>query len=264
MFKAWLRDLPDEIFPKATQARIQEQCAGAKTTPQMLKDELSKLPPFNYYLLFAITCHISLLHSCSEMNKMDYRNLCICFQPCMKIEAFCFQFLVLDWRNCWQGCWTEKEYLAEEMQVLTQRSTPPLSNRTLAPSTSSQPVNGSKEQKRDRSQNSNRRRERSHERAKSVDRNLSNDRAVSSSGSSKPSVASSSDNTTIGTTTPERERDRPRPPPLNSSRSQSHRDYQDDETVVTPTQAEHTLAIRGPKEAAPSLSPMKPLSPMSL
>jgi hypothetical protein len=118
LFKNWLRQLPDEIFPKAIQARIQQECQGAKTTPQMLKDELSKLPPFNYYLLFAITCHISLLHSCSEFNKMNYNNLCICFQPAIKIDAFCFQFLILDWRNCWQGCWTEKEYLAEELNFL--------------------------------------------------------------------------------------------------------------------------------------------------
>ena len=118
LFKNWLRQLPDEIFPKATQARIQQECQGSKTTPQMLKDELSKLPPFNYYLLFAITCHISLLHSCSEYNKMNYNNLCICFQPAIKIDAFCFQFLILDWRNCWQGCWTEKEFLVEEVKLL--------------------------------------------------------------------------------------------------------------------------------------------------
>ncbi|KAJ8104522.1 hypothetical protein OPT61_g10713 [Boeremia exigua] len=45
LFKNWLRQLPDEIFPKAIQHRIQQECQGAKTTPQMLKDELSKLPP---------------------------------------------------------------------------------------------------------------------------------------------------------------------------------------------------------------------------
>ena len=75
------------------------------------------LPPFNYYLLFAITCHLSLLHSYADKNKMDYRNLCICFQPCMKIDAFCFQFLVCDWKNCWQGCWTEKEFVAKEKEM---------------------------------------------------------------------------------------------------------------------------------------------------
>lgn len=118
LFKGWLRQLPDEIFPKETQARIQRECQGAKSTPQLLKDELSRLPPFNYYLLFAITCHISLLHSCSEFNKMNYNNLCICFQPAIKIDAFCFQFLILDWRNCWQGCWTEKDFLSDELEYL--------------------------------------------------------------------------------------------------------------------------------------------------
>ncbi|KAH0842521.1 hypothetical protein FOPE_07600 [Fonsecaea pedrosoi] len=114
MFKSWLRELPDEILPKSVQNKIATQCAGATSAPQLLKDELSRLPPFNYYLLFAITCHLSLLNSYAEKNKMDYRNLCICFQPCLKIDAFCFQFLVMDWKNCWQGCWTEKEYLEEE------------------------------------------------------------------------------------------------------------------------------------------------------
>ncbi|KAK5806815.1 hypothetical protein VI817_001073 [Penicillium citrinum] len=117
MFKAWLRELPDELFPKATQDLIAEKCEGATTAPQMLKDELSKLPPYNYYLLFAITCHLNLLHSYVDQNKMDYRNLCICFQPCMKIDAFCFQFLVCDWKNCWQGCWTEKEFVQKEKEM---------------------------------------------------------------------------------------------------------------------------------------------------
>ena len=114
MFKSWLRELPDEILSKATQNKIATQCAGAAECPQLLKDELSKLPPFNYYLLFAITCHLSLLHSYADKNKMDYRNLCICFQPCLKIDGFCFQFLVMDWKACWQGCWSEKEFLEEE------------------------------------------------------------------------------------------------------------------------------------------------------
>ncbi|KAL3463125.1 hypothetical protein BJX64DRAFT_128648 [Aspergillus heterothallicus] len=117
MFKAWLRELPDELFPKETQAMIAQKCEGATTAPQMLKDELSKLPPYNYYLLFAITCHLNLLHSYVDQNKMDYRNLCICFQPCMKIDSFCFHFLVCDWKNCWQGCWTEKEYLQREREM---------------------------------------------------------------------------------------------------------------------------------------------------
>jgi hypothetical protein len=114
MLKAWLRELPDELFPKATQDKISRECVGAEKVPQLLVDELSNLPPFNYYLLFAITCHLSLLLAHSDKNKMDFRNLCICFQPCMKMDAFCFKFLVVDWRDCWKGCKTEDEWLAKE------------------------------------------------------------------------------------------------------------------------------------------------------
>ena len=118
MFKAWLRELPSEILPKAVQDKIATECQGAREVPQLLKDELSSLPPWNYYLLFAITCHLSLLTAYSDKNKMTYNNLCICFQPALRIDAFCFSFLVQDWRKCWQGCWTEKEALEEEYRVL--------------------------------------------------------------------------------------------------------------------------------------------------
>lgn len=120
MFKAWLRELPTEIFPKETQDRISKQCAGQTEVPGLLKDELSRLPPWNYYLLFAITCHLSLLHAYVDKNRMNYANICICFQPCLRIDPFCFQFLVCHWRSCWQGCWTEKAALEEEYRVLDQ------------------------------------------------------------------------------------------------------------------------------------------------
>ncbi|KAG5983778.1 hypothetical protein E4U55_007177 [Claviceps digitariae] len=120
MLKAWLRELPDELFPKAAQDRIARECSGATEVPQLLIDELSNLSPFNYYLLFAITCHLSLLLAHSEKNKMDFRNLCICFQPCMKIDAFCFKFLVCDWRNCWKGCKNEARYIEEEYRLFDQ------------------------------------------------------------------------------------------------------------------------------------------------
>lgn len=120
MLKAWLRELPDELFPKEAQERIARECAGAEKVPQMLVDELSNLPPFNYYLLFAITCHLSLLLAHSEKNKMDYRNLCICFQPCMKIDSFCFKFLVCDWRDCWKGCKNEAKYIEEEYALFNE------------------------------------------------------------------------------------------------------------------------------------------------
>ncbi|TLS25202.1 hypothetical protein PpBr36_07642 [Pyricularia pennisetigena] len=120
MLKAWLRQLPDELFPKQAQERIARECAGSETVPQMLIDELSNLSPFNYYLLFAITCHLSLLLAHSDKNKMDFRNLCICFQPCMKIDAFCFKFLVCDWRDCWKGCKDEARYIEEEYMLFDQ------------------------------------------------------------------------------------------------------------------------------------------------
>ncbi|PKS06312.1 hypothetical protein jhhlp_007060 [Lomentospora prolificans] len=120
MLKAWLRELPDELFPKAAQERISRECAGAETVPQMLIDELSNLSPFNYYLLFAITCHLSLLLAHSDKNKMDFRNLCICFQPCMKIDVFCFKFLVCDWRECWKGCKNEAKFIEQEYMLFDQ------------------------------------------------------------------------------------------------------------------------------------------------
>lgn len=124
MLKAWLRELPDELFPKEAQDRVARECAGSEKVPQLLIDELSNLSPFNYYLLFAITCHLSLLLAHTDKNKMDFRNLCICFQPCMKIDAFCFKFLVCDWRDCWKGCKTEARYIEEEYMLFNQ--SPPL------------------------------------------------------------------------------------------------------------------------------------------
>ncbi|KAF5000671.1 hypothetical protein FGRMN_1604 [Fusarium graminum] len=120
MLKAWLRELPDELFPKAAQDRIARECAGSEEVPELLIEELSNLSPFNYYLLFAITCHLSLLLAHSDKNKMDFRNLCICFQPCMKIDAFCFKFLVCDWRDCWRGCKNEAQYIEEEYVIFDQ------------------------------------------------------------------------------------------------------------------------------------------------
>jgi hypothetical protein len=120
MLKAWLRELPDELLPKAIQDRVSRECQGATEVPQMLVDELSNLPPFNYYLLFAITCHLSLLLAHQDKNKMSYPNLCICFQPCMKIDAFCFKFLVQDWRKCWKGCRNEARYIEEEYALFDE------------------------------------------------------------------------------------------------------------------------------------------------
>lgn len=117
LLKDWLRNIPDEIFPRSTQKMIADMCpdaANLESCPKIMQDELSRLPPFNYYLLFAITCHLSLLTSCFERTKMDFDNLCVCIQPSLGLDRFTFRILIRDWRNCWQGCWTEKDYLAVE------------------------------------------------------------------------------------------------------------------------------------------------------
>ena len=122
MLKAWLRDLPTEIMPSALQnslaAELEKENADyakmGQPAPQRLRDALSELSPFKYYLLFAITCHLSLLLSHKDKNRMDLNNLCICIGPCLKLERWLFNYLVGDWRHCWQGCFTEKEYLEAE------------------------------------------------------------------------------------------------------------------------------------------------------
>jgi RhoGAP domain len=232
MFKAWLRDLPDEIFPKQAQVKIAEQCMGATKTPQLLKDELSKLPPFNYYLLFAITCHLSLLHSFADKNKMDYRNLCICFQPCLRIDGFCFQFLVQDWKNCWQGCWTEKEHLEEEYRVQaegedaeSQVATNDLDERAVSSSGSSQhhpniPLQQQQQQKlpnllRKENQNGPRPAARAPATTKGSDNASSGNRTQSSSVSTEDPLSTST--TTVSVSEPEANRVKidPKLPALN-------------------------------------------------
>lgn len=122
MLKSWLRDLPTEIMSASAQSALAvelekdnpEYAKMGQPAPQKLRDALSDLSPFNYYLLFAITCHLSLLLSHKEKNKMDLNNLSICIGPPLKLERWLFNYLVGDWRHCWQGCFTEKQYLESE------------------------------------------------------------------------------------------------------------------------------------------------------
>ena len=118
LFKAWLRDLPEDVFPQSIQEQLSARHNSEEKAPQELRDILSSLPPWNYYLLFAITCHLSLLHAYQEKNKMTYHNLFVCFAPALKMNSDCFRWLVSDWRNCWKGCLTEKSALEEEYRVL--------------------------------------------------------------------------------------------------------------------------------------------------
>nr|POE51621.1 putative rho-type gtpase-activating protein 2 [Quercus suber] len=125
MLKAWLRELPTDIMPKDVQDRLAEDLAKqnpdfakmGQPAPDMLRNALSELSPFNYYLLFAITCHLSLLLSQRDKNKMDLNNLSICIQPALGIDRWLFNYLVGDWRHCWQGCFTEKRFLEHELAV---------------------------------------------------------------------------------------------------------------------------------------------------
>lgn len=122
MLKQWLRELPTDIVPQDLQMSLGRELqkdnplyhVAGQQTPQKLRDALSELPPFNYYLLFAVTCHLSLMLSHQERNRMDLNNLSICIGPCLRMERWLFNYLVGDWRHCWQGCWTEKQYLEEE------------------------------------------------------------------------------------------------------------------------------------------------------
>jgi len=38
----------------------------------------------------------------------------VCIGPCLKLERWLFNYLVGDWRHCWQGCFTEKHFLEAE------------------------------------------------------------------------------------------------------------------------------------------------------
>jgi hypothetical protein len=125
IFKNWLRNLPDEIVPSTVQNEVIKAVSAdggslPLQAPKELKKALSQLPPFNYYLLFAITCHLSLLNAHSEVTKMTYNNLRICLQPSLRLSPPFFQWLVEDWRNCWEGCFPEKEYLEREYRWIEQ------------------------------------------------------------------------------------------------------------------------------------------------
>lgn len=267
MFKAWLRELPTEILPNTTQVKIARECAGATTTPQLLKDELSSLPPWNYYLLFAITCHLSLLIACSEKNKMNYHNLCVCFQPALRMDNFCFQFLVQDWRNCWQGCWTEKEALDEEYCVLDRELGLPSSGSGTGSAKSSSPSSTAVVEERALASSSSHKplpEERSL--ASSSYNAVSEERSLASSSSNMPSIGG-------GRIQPARAPPltfiHARPPPLtftqpsqeNLSTSETL-SPSDSETASTPTTLGGQNDFASTRTPLPELAPMLPLSPI--
>ncbi|KAI4727318.1 hypothetical protein E4T49_04902 [Aureobasidium sp. EXF-10728] len=122
LFKEWIRELPEDIFPKDSQHRITSQLPteipDKGFVPEILRRELQNLPPFNYYLLFAITCHLSLLLEYQHKNKMTLDNLYRCFNQSLKLDGRIFYTLVGNWRLCWAGCVTENDYLVKEYDYL--------------------------------------------------------------------------------------------------------------------------------------------------
>lgn len=119
LFKMWLRNLPEPILEEAIQIELITKYEDQKQAPEELKEVLSRLPPWNYYLLFAITCHLSLLNAYEEKNKMSLQNLYICVGPGLRMKQRCFTWLVGDWRSCWTGCNTEKEALEDEYRLFS-------------------------------------------------------------------------------------------------------------------------------------------------
>ena len=122
LLKMWMRDLPEPLLPREIQNDMMKKYPQAQQAPQALRDALSELPPHVYYLLFAVTCHISLLHAHQDTNKMNLDALHTCFQIATHIDTPLFDLLVLDWRSCWQGCWTEQKYLQEEEEEEARRA----------------------------------------------------------------------------------------------------------------------------------------------
>lgn len=198
MLKRWLSNLPP-VLPPETQTDIIRKCSEASpaapgsSTPEYMKQKLSELPPWNYYLLFAITGHISFLHNHREQNKMTYENLFRCFATrALQVEPYIFWWLVWDWRNCWLGCAKEEEYKSNEYQFLdaNEKNGEPIVQKPPGSSTSTRSASKSKVEKRfnaskqapaptTRPQTA---------RANSEQREQKEQRNVSSSESSKPSM----------------------------------------------------------------------------
>lgn len=281
MFKAWLRDLPDEVFPKALQHKIAAsvpKISEQQGAPELLKQELSQLAPFNYYLLFAVTAHITMLLNSSKENKMTFHNLCVCFMPALKMEMPCFQWLILDWKNCWQGCSTEREYLEREYAILDKRDPEqegtdsrvmPLQHFDRYPP----PSQRQQDSRKGTSDRSDPRRAESNERGRAL-RNASASHSTSQSPAPRPATSpvGSNDNETLASNDSAARRERNhRPAPLESSSLSGSR--RGSEPASQPdfgprkdkenkrSGRDEVAELQKRLEDLPELSPVKPLSP---
>ncbi|KAG0138430.1 hypothetical protein HOY82DRAFT_226471 [Tuber indicum] len=112
LLKGWFRSLPEAVLPPEVQKRVYEKCkdqTDAPKPPQAFIDELSQLPPYNYYLLHHLFSHLSAVCGASAINKMNLANLGMIFCSTLRIDRFCFNWLVSSWDECWAGCKTEEE-----------------------------------------------------------------------------------------------------------------------------------------------------------
>ncbi|KAI5804185.1 hypothetical protein DFH27DRAFT_396636 [Peziza echinospora] len=121
LLKGYFRALPEALFPAESQKRIYDQCKEhpeSEKPPQCFLDELSRLPPYNYYMLYLLSAHLSNVNRQSDINKMNLSNLGMIFCSTLRIDRFCFNWLVGHWADCWQGCWTENEELEKTDPVV--------------------------------------------------------------------------------------------------------------------------------------------------
>ncbi|KAF8451516.1 hypothetical protein BGX38DRAFT_1142058 [Terfezia claveryi] len=147
LLKGYFRALPEAILPAEIQKKVYEQCKDhpeSESPPQCFIDELSQLPPYNYYMLYSLSAHLSIVNQQSDVNKMNLSNLGMIFCSTLRIDRFCFNWLVGHWGDCWQGCWTERDELEKTDPELWKRHrdnasdmqspAPTLDTRSSAPS----------------------------------------------------------------------------------------------------------------------------------
>ena len=116
--------VPEAILPAEIQKKVYEQCKDhpeSESPPQCFIDELSQLPPYNYYMLYSLSAHLSIVNRQSDVNKMNLSNLGMIFCSTLRIDRFCFNWLVGHWADCWQGCWTERDELEKTDPELWKR-----------------------------------------------------------------------------------------------------------------------------------------------
>ena len=141
VFRTWLRHLPGELLPLDMQTNHDSMDGSTEKVPEWFKKNLSNLPPWNYYILFAVTCHLSLLLAHGQENKTTFDQLFQLFGGDLKIGLKCCQWLINDWRNCWRGCYTELEAIKEEYRILDESMHSTASLRPMkAPIPQSRPV----------------------------------------------------------------------------------------------------------------------------